>query len=241
MVIFLGGSDNVIGGTEEGEGNTIAYNLIGVDVQSGTGNRILGNAIHTNGGVASSRLGIDLANDGVTANDAGDADAGPNRLQNFPVLTSAEVAAGRDDRGHARQRRRLVPHRVLPQRHLRPLGHGEGAEFLGALEGQAPGAFAFPVALAAGDVITATATDEATGDTSEFSACETSVSALPNDPPVVDAGADAAGTEGASVALSGSATDRDDKPDHPVDRPRHRHRRRRELHLRATRPPRSRA
>ena len=38
------------------------------------------------------------------------------------------------------------------------------------------------------------------------------VGALPNDPPVVDAGADTAGTEGGSVALSGSATDPDDSP-----------------------------
>jgi CSLREA domain-containing protein len=42
------------------------------------------NSIFANGGI-----GIDLRADGVTANDPADADAGPNGLQNFPVITSA--------------------------------------------------------------------------------------------------------------------------------------------------------
>ena len=202
VAIWSGGSDNLIGGTEPGEGNSIAFNLIGVRVMDATtsGNKILGNAIRSNG-----RLGIDLGAEGVTLNDSGDADTGPNGLQNFPELTSVEVtgASGTLDSGGASYRIEFFRN---------PACDGEGAEFLGALEGQAPGAFAFPVALAVGDVITATATDEATGDTSEFSACKTAVGALPNDPPVVDAGADDTGTEGSSVALSGSATDPDDSP-----------------------------
>ena len=103
VAIWSGGSDNLIGGTEPGEGNSIAFNLIGVRVMDATttGNRILGNAIHSNG-----RLGIDLGAEGVTLNDSGDADTGPNGLQNFPELTSVEVtgASGTLDSGGASYR-----------------------------------------------------------------------------------------------------------------------------------------
>jgi trimeric autotransporter adhesin len=34
-------------------------------------------------------VGVDLGNNGITANDLGDPDTGPNGLQNFPILTSA--------------------------------------------------------------------------------------------------------------------------------------------------------
>ncbi len=68
--------------------NTIAYNQKdGVTVLgSGANNALAANAIYANG-----ELGIDLGNDGVTPNDALDADGGPNLLQNFPLIQVASV------------------------------------------------------------------------------------------------------------------------------------------------------
>ncbi len=82
-------SGNTVGGTAVDAGNTIAFNTqagIGLQDASGTNNSILGNAIYLNLGI-----GIDLGIDGVTANDTGDGDTGPNDLQNFPVLTSVST------------------------------------------------------------------------------------------------------------------------------------------------------
>ncbi|HTP09921.1 MAG TPA: CSLREA domain-containing protein, partial [Anaerolineae bacterium] len=53
----------------------------GIRVLGGVGNTLSHNSLYNNGA-----LGIDLGTDGVTANDAGDLDTGPNNLQNFPVL-----------------------------------------------------------------------------------------------------------------------------------------------------------
>jgi hypothetical protein len=78
-----------MGGQTAGQGNEIAFNEAGGVIVEGaaTGNRISGNSIHDNdqqGG-----LGIDLGDDGPTANDPGDVDTGPNMLMNKPVISSA--------------------------------------------------------------------------------------------------------------------------------------------------------
>jgi IPT/TIG domain/S-layer homology domain len=85
--LYLAGSSVIVGGVAAGEGNVIANNGKGILVINGTGNAIRGNAIHDDAG-----LGIDLGSagnpDGVTPNDAGDADTGANNLQNFPLISS---------------------------------------------------------------------------------------------------------------------------------------------------------
>ena len=83
--ISRGANDNTV------EKNTIAHNSSdGVTVisSSSTGNTVWENSEYSNGG-----LGIDLNDDGVTANDDRDLDSGPNNLQNYAVLTSAGLSS----------------------------------------------------------------------------------------------------------------------------------------------------
>lgn len=78
--------NNTIGGLAQGDGNIIAFNPAGVVLEhAAPGNRILGNSIFGNDG-----LGIDLGRNGVTLNDALDADvSGENNFQNFPKLDAS--------------------------------------------------------------------------------------------------------------------------------------------------------
>src|SRR5207244_1754900 len=87
VMVDSGAVNNTIGVLA---GNIIAFNAKGVVVtgNTSTGNAIEGNAIFSNTG-----LGIDLGDDGVTANDSS-GHAGPNNFQNFPVLTSAISSGG---------------------------------------------------------------------------------------------------------------------------------------------------
>ena len=83
--------NNLIGGTNTGEGNVIAGNSqdgISIATGAGTGISILGNTIYGNGGLA-----IDLHDNGVTLNDPNDTDPGANGLQNYPVISSAILNA----------------------------------------------------------------------------------------------------------------------------------------------------
>jgi Secretion system C-terminal sorting domain len=93
-------ADNVIGSNNDGvgdnfEGNTIAYNgIIGIGTEGNVavnvnGNKFSRNSIHNNNG-----LGIDHLGNGVTLNDDGDGDTGPNELYNFPVIVASAKYLG---------------------------------------------------------------------------------------------------------------------------------------------------
>jgi hypothetical protein len=195
-VFIVGGADdNLIGGTAAGAGNTVAFNTAqGVLVGNGSGNALLGNSIHGNGG-----LGIDLGNDGVTANDAGDADTGANNLQNFPVLAAAvtdgigQVTVTGTLNAAANSFFRIE---FFANASGDASGHGEGRTYLGFVNvptdagGNATISAVLSAAVSAGSVISATATRSDAGystftDTSEFS--QNITAASPNAAPTLDA------------------------------------------------------
>ncbi len=195
-----GAADNLVGGTVAGAGNTIAHNAWdGVAVVgSGTGNSILGNEIYANTWNA-----IDLGNNGVTTNDGNDTDPGPNNLQNFPVITQADLSGGNLtlsgslDTDGASTDYRIEFFGIA---NADGEGWGEGRYYLGTTtvttNGSGDAAFSgvtlAGVTLAEGDYVTATATriedagqvgvdDQlAYGSTSEFSANQTISSVLLN-------------------------------------------------------------
>jgi uncharacterized repeat protein (TIGR01451 family) len=173
-ILISNSFNNVIGGDGEALPNVIAWNGHGVAVESGIRNEIGCNSIYRNAG-----LGIDLGVDGVTPNDPGDLDSGPNNLLNFPIITnviSSDIAiavSGYVD-GAPGQSYRV---RFFLNDHCDPSGHGEGklcaGEAMVGKDEDSSGLATFHAVLRTGlpgVFITATATDSA-GNTSEFSPC----------------------------------------------------------------------
>jgi len=172
----IGATNNTIGGTAAGAGNTIAFAqsiYAGVRIRNGaTNDAILGNAIFSNGA-----LGIDLGAAGVNVNVACDAATGANMAQNFPVLTQAVSGNAVGVRGTLNSRAGKT---YLLQFFASPScdgsGNGEGQVYLGGTSvttgGDCNASFVatFAKAVPVGYAITATATDAA-NNTSEFSAC----------------------------------------------------------------------
>jgi len=168
-----GASGNVLGDTSRG--NRIAFN-------GGDGVRAAGatnsNRVRFNDIFSNTKLGINLVGGtetaaGVTANDAGDADAGPNNLQNYPALTSVSQVANVITINSTFN---SVPANtytldIYANAVADGSGFGEGQTYLGSVS--APGnnvaarTLAVPGSLV-GQFISVTATDAA-GNTSEFS------------------------------------------------------------------------
>src|SRR5215218_7020542 len=195
-------NNNTIGDSDPSDGpinaaNVIAFNFgrgVTLGFGAGNGNRILSNSIYDNG-----LLGIDLSRQfdpasGVTPNDPMDKDTGPNGLQNYPDITSAQTLGGStlingtlNSTPSTRKKKRIFiiqffssPEDPPDSGVNDPSGYGEGETFLGQIQVKtdrqgnvSPSPFAFGIN---GDfsnrVVTATATNKRTGDTSEFSEAE---------------------------------------------------------------------
>ena len=158
--IKIGGPGGAtIGGTNPGEGNVIAFNGgAGISMSnSPTGYAILGNSIHSNGG-----LGIALN--------------GGNGGQTAPVITSSSTAAGQTTIAGTLSSTPNTTFRLefFANDAADSTGFGEGQTFLGfkddvRTDDQGNAGFNVTFANPGGSVISATATDPA-GNTSEFSA-----------------------------------------------------------------------
>jgi hypothetical protein len=187
--ITINGHDNTVGGTDPNAHNIIAFNGgstpmcsafnagIWVHNAAAINNAVLGNSIFSNAG-----LGIDLEFDGdpncVEPNDAGDADTGPNNLQNYPTISSVTIPSdnstvtltGALDSAEGTVFRLEFFSNAAGD----STGFGEGKTFLGSTDvttdstGAATYDVTFPLASADEKVFAATATDPL-GSTSEFS------------------------------------------------------------------------
>jgi CSLREA domain-containing protein len=194
-IFTMGGNDNIIGTNPAGYGNLIAHNVLdGVMILSEAKSYfIAGNTIMQNGGDGVSMgtyccpgppypdqitlnrnsihdngdLGVDLSPDGVTPNDPGDADDGPNTLLNFPVFSQVTMTSAL---GMACTGCRVEVFLADGD----PSNHGEGMTFVGEAFADVSGNFQVPLdvnLVSQCDLVTARATDPA-GNSSEFSANE---------------------------------------------------------------------
>jgi titin len=156
---------NTIGGTAAGSGNIIAFNAAGVVVSGSTsvGDRIEGNSIFSNTGP-----GIDLNGNGFTANGTNPR-AFPNHGQNFPILTAQTTKTVSGTLTSTPKTSFRLEFFASPA--TGPAGQGK--TFLGFLNvtTSSTGTVSFTAnitAIPSGSVLTATATNLTTGDTSEF-------------------------------------------------------------------------
>jgi CSLREA domain-containing protein len=153
--IIVGGSNNLIGGSEPGEGNLIAYNFrAGIAVSSSGSNiKIEGNRIFDNGG-----LGIISGN-------------------HYPVIDTVAHAGGTTSISGMLSGPANTTHRLefFANRNGDPSGSGEGETIIGTADvstdgaGEASFLLHFAFVLPEGALVTATSTPEG-GSTSAFAA-----------------------------------------------------------------------
>lgn len=166
------------------EGNVIAFNTgAGIVLRGGPAGgepiasaRFKENLIYGNTGV-----GIDLGGDGATPNDVGDGDVGSNLLQNFPVLSAATSAGAATTVNVALDSQFINANHtieIFASTACDASGFGEGERLVGSFVQMTDGAGDFSLAgvvlnelVPIGQYLTATATINNNGWTSEFSQC----------------------------------------------------------------------
>lgn len=180
-ICILSSYNNLVGGSAS-DGNIIAYNGIGIEISGNDsyGNQVKGNSIFNN-----DALGIDLivGSYGVNLNDTGDPDTGPNELQNFPRIDTAYITGSNliisgllNSLANTSFNLEFFNDPVLVSGSLDPSGYGEGYTLIHsmAVTTNGSGNATFNISIPStgvyrGDYISATATNNATNSTSEFS------------------------------------------------------------------------
>lgn len=220
IMIVNGSTNNEIGSSSIGKGNTIAFNegagiLISYfdNIGSQVTTQPINNSLWGNRIFGNTTLGIDLNSDGISKNDLQDEDEGANLIQNFPVLSEEIILLDQKlDLQYMVSSSPLYSAYPLSIDFYRSDGTGQGQELLGSnsysemdYNQDIPkniSLFLPPdVDLASGDFIVATATD-ANGNTSEFSA---EVQVIGNCTPqtwYVDADNDSHGIDSAETNIS---------------------------------------
>lgn len=182
----ISGNNNVIGGYSPEESNSIAFNTkAGISIIDSLGvfnNKISANRIFNNA------IGLDLGNDDVTINDIKDQDEGPNKLQNFPELITANFSGSSLELFYSMDSDPAHSKYPLTIEIFKSDGNRQGKQFIGTFllteedlpKGRSKSSLnqllnlSSGITLSEGDLILSTATDFE-GNTSEFSS-EISVS-----------------------------------------------------------------
>lgn len=181
--------ENTITGTTGGPGIAILTTGAGF-TGTPTGVTMQKNSIYSNSG-----LGIDLGNDGVTANGpAGVARSGANNLINYPVLTLVERGSIRITGTYAGIPNQAYTLDFYTSESGDSSGYGPGQTWVGSTDittdatGNAPFHVTFNTTVPGGHVVSATATN-ATDGTSEFSAFQV-MPDTPMAPPTTPSGSE---------------------------------------------------
>jgi len=182
--IFADAYNNKIGGVE-GEENIIAFN-IGSGILVTYTDGALDNHISCNSIFSNVEIGIDLSmepaspfRDGVTPNDPGDPDTGPNNLQNFPEITTINIDGNGDLWiGYFVDSETVNSTYPISVQFFKADDEGEGQTFFGSdvfSEADFTAGHksvnlgnAVELGVSNGDILVTTATDD-NGNTSEFS------------------------------------------------------------------------